>query len=254
MDAMKCGALIKEIRQSRNMTQEDLAQEVHVSRTAVSKWERGLSMPDISILEPLADTLGISVTELMKGERINEIESETESNYRILSKGAKRELFSMRWKTIWITAAVLAIVLFIIDLGIIYTPKPPVLTLQNGDGNTAVYHTSNGYWAITEYWQKNGKLKVTTFTGDADVRDSNLYLNIYKNEGLGISTNMESVSQDLNEKMGPVIAMSWIDTIKIDGQEQIIGADINHSLNMDLHDALKDTKNDFCFVTAAMKN
>jgi len=64
MDAMKCGALIKEIRQSRNMTQEDLAQEVHVSRTAVSKWERGLSMPDISILEPLADTLGISVTEL----------------------------------------------------------------------------------------------------------------------------------------------------------------------------------------------
>lgn len=60
---MKCGsdkdrALIAAARKEQNMTQKELAAALHVSDRAVSKWERGAGFPDISLLEPLADTLG----------------------------------------------------------------------------------------------------------------------------------------------------------------------------------------------------
>lgn len=69
MDAVKTGTLIAETRKERNLTQKDLAQSLHVSVQAVSKWERGLNFPDIALLEPLAELLGLTVSELLSGER-----------------------------------------------------------------------------------------------------------------------------------------------------------------------------------------
>ena len=51
------------------MTQRELADRLYVSDKAVSKWERGLSLPDVALLIPLGDCLGVSVTELLRGER-----------------------------------------------------------------------------------------------------------------------------------------------------------------------------------------
>ena len=69
MDAVKTGALIAETRKERDLTQKDLAQALHVSVQAVSKWERGLNFPDIALLEPLAELLGLTVSELLSGAR-----------------------------------------------------------------------------------------------------------------------------------------------------------------------------------------
>lgn len=69
MDAVKTGTLIAETRKERNLTQKNLAQSLHVSVQAVSKWERGLNFPDIALLEPLAELLGLTVSELLSGER-----------------------------------------------------------------------------------------------------------------------------------------------------------------------------------------
>lgn len=254
MDSIKCGELIKELRQSKNMTQEDLSQIVHVSRVAVSKWERGLSMPDISILETLADTLGISVTELIRGERTSEIEPESETNYRNLSNGAKRELTTMRHKTIWISVAVTVAVVLIFYLGIVYRLVPPVLTLQSTNGYGAVYDISNQYWEITEYWQKNGELTTTTYTGKSVGSVSEIYLNMSEDDGMGMRTNIPSTSEFMNGNMSSMVAMNWVDKIKIDSKDQIIGADKDHSLDTDLHELLKDSTNDYCIITASLKN
>lgn len=69
MDAVKTGALIAQARKEKELTQGDLAQQLHVSVQAVSKWERGLNFPDITLLEPLAEQLELTVSELMAGER-----------------------------------------------------------------------------------------------------------------------------------------------------------------------------------------
>ena len=59
------GENIKRLRLSRKMTQEQLAEVLNISGAAVSKWERGDSFPDITMLFPIADYFGISVDELM---------------------------------------------------------------------------------------------------------------------------------------------------------------------------------------------
>lgn len=77
MDRTKTGALIAAARKEQNMTQKELAAALHVSDRAVSKWERGAGFPDISLLEPLADTLGLGVLDLLRGERgTAEVESD----------------------------------------------------------------------------------------------------------------------------------------------------------------------------------
>ena len=70
MDRYVTGAVIKKLREGKKMTQEELAERIHVSGKAVSKWETGAGFPDISLLEPLAEALGISVIELLSGEDV----------------------------------------------------------------------------------------------------------------------------------------------------------------------------------------
>lgn len=70
MDAKKLGQFIATIRKEKNMTQADLAQKLQVTDKAVSKWERGLGLPDINTIEPLAEALDVSIIEIMRSERI----------------------------------------------------------------------------------------------------------------------------------------------------------------------------------------
>ncbi len=73
MNKEQFGAFVTERRKEMNLTQRELAEMLRISDKAVSKWERGLSFPDITILEPLAEILSVSLTELVEG-RIMEIE------------------------------------------------------------------------------------------------------------------------------------------------------------------------------------
>ena len=70
MDRYVTGAVIRRLREEKKLTQEELAGCIHVSGKAVSKWETGQGLPDISLLEPLAEALGISVIELFSGESV----------------------------------------------------------------------------------------------------------------------------------------------------------------------------------------
>ncbi len=73
MNKYVTGAVIKRLRESKKMTQEELAGKIYVSAKAVSKWETGQGFPDISLIEPLAGALGISVIELLSGEDIRNL-------------------------------------------------------------------------------------------------------------------------------------------------------------------------------------
>ena len=70
MNTYVTGTTIKQLREARNMTQLELAEKIGVSSKTVSKWETAKGLPDISLLQPLAQALGISLIELVNGEQI----------------------------------------------------------------------------------------------------------------------------------------------------------------------------------------
>jgi DNA-binding XRE family transcriptional regulator len=74
MDVRKIGAFISDLRKAKNNTQAELAQLLSVSHQAVSKWERGESLPDIGLLPLTAKLLGVTVDELLNGERSTDLE------------------------------------------------------------------------------------------------------------------------------------------------------------------------------------
>ena len=70
MNTYVTGTTIRQLREGRNMTQAELGEKIGVSSKTISKWETAKGLPDISLLQPLAQALGISVIELMNGEHI----------------------------------------------------------------------------------------------------------------------------------------------------------------------------------------
>lgn len=70
MDQSKIGKFIAERRKQKNLTQMQLAEKLGITDKAISKWERGIAMPDSSIMLELCDILGISVSDLLHGEKI----------------------------------------------------------------------------------------------------------------------------------------------------------------------------------------
>ena len=70
MNTYVTAAAIRQIREKRNMTQAQLADKIGVSSKTISKWETGKGLPDVTLLQPLAQALNISVIELMNGEQI----------------------------------------------------------------------------------------------------------------------------------------------------------------------------------------
>ena len=69
MDCVRFGAFVAQLRKEKGLTQKELADLLHVTDKAVSKWETGKGFPDLKLLEPLAQALDISLVELLQGER-----------------------------------------------------------------------------------------------------------------------------------------------------------------------------------------
>lgn len=76
MDYEKIGEFIFKLRKGKNLTQKQLAEKLNVTNKAISKWERGLGAPDVSLLRQLSEILEISVNELLLGERIDSLTKE----------------------------------------------------------------------------------------------------------------------------------------------------------------------------------
>ena len=72
MDLAKMGAFLKELRKEKNITQDQLAEEMGVARRTVSRWETGSNMPDMDILIDISDFYKVDLREILDGERKNE--------------------------------------------------------------------------------------------------------------------------------------------------------------------------------------
>lgn len=98
MDQVKIGAFIASQRKEKDLTQAILAERLGITDRAVSKWERGKGLPDVSIMTALCDILGITVNELLSGERFN-VENNQQKNEQLLLELTKE--LEQKNKTIW---------------------------------------------------------------------------------------------------------------------------------------------------------
>ncbi|MDE6896473.1 MAG: helix-turn-helix domain-containing protein, partial [Lachnospiraceae bacterium] len=91
MNQTKTGTFISECRKEKRMTQAQLAEKLNITDRAVSKWETGKSMPDSSVMLELCEILGITVNELLSGERIDMESYEKKADENLIALKRKDE-------------------------------------------------------------------------------------------------------------------------------------------------------------------
>ena len=99
-----------ENKREKGFTQKELAEKLMVTDKAISRWETGKGLPDTSLLKPLGDVLGVSITELLSGKRIEEVDMKEQADNIILESlnYSKRML-----------ASVISVIIFIIGIAFI---------------------------------------------------------------------------------------------------------------------------------------
>ncbi|NMR85482.1 helix-turn-helix transcriptional regulator, partial [Vibrio parahaemolyticus] len=103
MDQVKIGSFLKELRKERNLTQEDLAEQLNVSSRTISRWETGSNMPDIGMLVEIADFYDVSIPEIINGERKSEnMNHETRDTAVSMAEYSRNEVKNGKQKVIGI--------------------------------------------------------------------------------------------------------------------------------------------------------
>ena len=142
MDQIKIGKFISKCRKENNMTQENLAEKLGVNSRSVSRWETGKCMPDISLLENLCNELGISINELIKGNKImtNNIKIDTDKNLKeslIEINKTKKTAKCLKIILIAISSFILFIILDFISIGV---RKMPMIILDVEKDDCECFH------------------------------------------------------------------------------------------------------------------
>lgn len=135
MNQEKIGKLIKSLRLEKNMTQQELSEKIGVTDRAISKWENGRGMPEISLLIPLSDVLGISVLELLNGEKI---ENENNALIDIIKHQDKKMKI---WKYLFMSVANIGL-LFMMIITVFGFVIPLIYENSNNKGITRVLSES----------------------------------------------------------------------------------------------------------------
>ena len=118
MDNKKFGDFIKELRKEKQLTQKELGEKLNITDKAISKWERGLSFPDIAVLKDLADFFDIDISELLNGERGKKQEIDIEKaiqeaieNYKNIEEKRKEKIEKAKKKI-----GIISIIIFVFSL------------------------------------------------------------------------------------------------------------------------------------------
>ena len=107
MNQIKIGEFISSQRRKNNLTQAALAEKLGITDRAVSKWERGKGLPDASLMLDLCEILGITVNELLNGEKIS-MENNNQKNEQLLLEMAKEleKKNTTLWSSMWVIMTV----------------------------------------------------------------------------------------------------------------------------------------------------
>ena len=151
MDTVITGRFISELRKEKGLTQAELAEKLNVTDKAVSKWETGRSAPDVSLLIPLSENLGVTVTEILKGERISTEVLPEASNEEIVKAIKEKKQIS---KKCLLIAGIIIFVL--ISLAALSYPAKHFFNSVSPDDEAAILKKTEEY--AETYYEENALL------------------------------------------------------------------------------------------------
>ncbi len=110
MDMQKIGSFLAELRKEKNLTQDELGAQIGVTNKTVSRWETGSYLPPVEMLQTLGDTFGVSINEILNGERISDGNYKDISEQNIKSALTKSDSVIAKHRKImnWVIAVVVA--------------------------------------------------------------------------------------------------------------------------------------------------
>ena len=152
MDKKQFGKFIADMRKEKKLTQQMLAEQLHVTNTAVSKWERGLCYPDLTMLEPLASALEITTGELMSCQKAAVSAEASDSIHSLLD--IAQASHKQQKKRIWLTAILIPLCLLLVIGSVIF--------FVNANSHNAIHTVFLGKKADTQsyflYFDHKGQL------------------------------------------------------------------------------------------------
>lgn len=118
MDMQKIGSFLAELRKEKNLTQDELGAQIGVTNKTISRWETGNYLPPVEMLQTLGDTFGVSINEILNGERISDGNYKDISEQNIKSALTKSDSVIAKHRKImnWVIAVVVAALYITISL------------------------------------------------------------------------------------------------------------------------------------------
>ena len=184
MNQEKIGKFILELRKEKNMTQQELADKIGVTDRAISKWENGRGMPDLSLLKPLCKELEITINELISGEKIDKKDYQEKLEENIFNtidytdKKIKKtnKIFKFIITTILIVIISL-VIMFFIDVNKMKQNKPVIFSTWGYEYTPAInLHEDEIYLAIKEYLVNKGDNEIKHHKGEKTFASMRVYL------------------------------------------------------------------------------
>ena len=180
MDQEKIGKFILKLRKEKNMTQQELANKLTITDRAISKWENGRGMPDLSLMKPLCNELDISINELISGEKIenNKYKEKSEENIlnTIIYSNKKIKNIKKLFKLI-ISIIQIFTTLFLIDVRMMSQNKPVVFSTWGYLYTPAININENHiYQAIKNYHVEKMDAETKHHNGEKSFMSMNVYL------------------------------------------------------------------------------
>lgn len=190
MNQEKTGKFISKLRKEKNMTQMELADKIGVTDRAISKWENGRGMPDLSLLIPLCEILNISVNELLSGERIEKDDYREKSEENIIStieyteRKIKKNKKTFKFFIFAVFAVVLSLILmFFTDVRRMNQNRPVVFSTWGYKYAPAEKFNENEIiTSIKEYLTEKGDSEPKHHNKEKSFASINIYLTEGKNQ------------------------------------------------------------------------
>lgn len=126
MNQEKIGKFIAETRKEQKLTQEQLAEKLGITKNAVSKWERGIGLMDMSLLKPLSDILKVDVIDILSGKIVNKEDKAKEYENILLKLFGNMNLNKKRIKTQYY---LFEVIILLLTLMIVVLSKSEIVTI-----------------------------------------------------------------------------------------------------------------------------